>query len=289
MEVGAIWGRRSLGNGCSSKCHGAAFFERQKPRCPAVWNRTPLRRNPHASTPRATSPAVAAKGGWLPLAIVIVWPLVVFSRVVGCELVKWDDNYHLWENPYFQPLTWGHLAHCGTSRTSVNTCRCSTPGSPARWWLLELVTGSAQECVRSARVSRRQSAAARRLQRARVSPARSFFFQSLGGQRRALCCASANGDGRGCLGERSTRVVGDVLWTVGDLALLRSGFAGGVANGKRDRGAFWSGRRGVHYAIATLALALALASKPSAVSVPLIVGVLDCHSCIAGGAASPRR
>ena len=49
------------------------------------------------------------RSGWLAAIVLIVVPLVVFGRVAYCQLVAWDDNWHLTENPYLNPLSWGQL------------------------------------------------------------------------------------------------------------------------------------------------------------------------------------
>lgn len=47
---------------------------------------------------------------WWILLLLVGVPLLVFGQSIAFELVKWDDPYNITQNPYFNPLTLGNMA-----------------------------------------------------------------------------------------------------------------------------------------------------------------------------------
>ena len=48
---------------------------------------------------------------WALGALLLLLTVAVFHRVVGFELLTWDDDLHITDNEYYQPLSWGNLFH----------------------------------------------------------------------------------------------------------------------------------------------------------------------------------
>src|SRR6185369_13299455 len=66
-------------------------------------------RTADASDNRNSSPRCLVACGFS-LALIAI-TLVVYHRVVGFKLLTWDDDQHIIENEYFNPLSWSNLLH----------------------------------------------------------------------------------------------------------------------------------------------------------------------------------
>jgi len=79
-----------------------------------------------ATSPAETSPAASPDGAfgataessrternlrWFFGFVLVVATLCVYRSVVGFELLTWDDDQHITENEYYNPLSWGNMLH----------------------------------------------------------------------------------------------------------------------------------------------------------------------------------
>lgn len=68
-------------------------------------------------TRRATRRAATVKERRLflgSLLLIVVTVIIVFGRIVGHDFVIWDDTIEVYQNPYFNPITWNHLSYLWT-------------------------------------------------------------------------------------------------------------------------------------------------------------------------------
>jgi len=215
-----------------------------------------------------------ARWGWLPAAVVIILAVVlVFGQTVNYQFLHWDDNVNVWQNARLNPVSpgnvlyfWGHsyarmyapLSYTFFAAEALISPRGETPPS--------LPFGPLQPTV--------------------------FHIGSLalhGG-----CCLLVLLILRRLIRQEVAALAGALLFALHPLQVesvawitetrgLLAAFFGLAAIWQylqyNDEAIDDSRRRLMHYLLASLALLLALLSKPTAVAIPLIVLVIDWGFC----------
>ena len=215
-------------------------------------------------SPVAVSPVwrLLTASWFLPL-MVLGLTAIVFGEVGQCRFVRWDDDIHVYENPWLHPVTPSHVGHFW--RTPYEGLYI--PLSYSVYALLSLVARESGTSALNPQVFHLTNLVLHLTNVLLVF----VILRRLGGRD----WAAASGAMLFAIHPMQAETVAWVSELRGLLAALLSLLAIWqyleFARGPREgRGLHWG-----RYGLATVAFGLALLAKPSAVTVPLIALVLD--------------
>lgn len=236
------------------------------------------RRSRRPAPQLSTNPTTPSAGWnvWLCVLVLIVAPLAVFGRAVNFGFVDWwDDNLHLWDNPYFQPFSLSHLLQLWYEPYFGEYVPMLYTWFGGCLWLSGVIDGQSTYTVFNPMVFHAGNLVLH------VSCGLLVFrlLRRLLQDNRAACCGAL-------VFALHPIVTEPVAWVSEARGLLAMFFgllavwhylesvtpaatSGLPAVPKSTR---W---RVAHYVLGTVFFALALASKPSAVSWPLVAAALD--------------